>query len=240
MITFGNASIPNGLYHIGLDLDDYQSMFHVGSEVQTQENEIRIDHKVIMIPEESIYTYQYVKQIYSVTNQMILATYELLDFIKEQKQPHLFQHHPYLSTERYQFHKIVAFLFEPTLENARQILGLGMGLTPLGDDVLAGYLFASNAIGQSVSWAEELLLFAKEQTNAISYQELNNVIHHEYHDYHKAILQDFFEDHQTNELKKWVDFGASSGVGMLTGFCYGILEGVKSHERFQDLQEYIL
>lgn len=48
------------------------------------------------------------------------------------------------------------------------LLGRGSGLTPLGDDVLCGWLVVHRAAGRPVRWAEGLLVRARARTTLLS------------------------------------------------------------------------
>lgn len=122
----------------------------------------------------------------------------------------------------------IRFLKFPTSTNAHAILGLGPGLTPLGDDILFGHVLAMNALNIVPAYKTKLIKNLR-QTNRISSQLLIDVLNKNYNSFYQSFIKDFFLLEKLNNLSDIFNFGATSGTGILTGFIFGI-QGVKLYD----------
>lgn len=125
--------------------------------------------------------------------------------------------------------------FESALGLSEQLIGLGHGLTPSGDDFVGGLLFMSrhlSAVYPAERWwgmgdTSRLLEQSKILTSDISRALLNDLAEGESH----ASLHELAEDLLTNSnhfdaakhVRNVTQIGQSSGWDMLTGMLAGLL-----------------
>lgn len=116
---------------------------------------------------------------------------------------------------------ILNFLAIPSQENALRILGLGPGLTPLGDDILLGYLLGSNSVSSDCKFG--MTIFDNlHRTTRISQQMLTDVIHYNYSFMFREFVEDLFLHLRLTNVNQILKFGSTSGPGILTGFLYAV------------------
>lgn len=120
------------------------------------------------------------------------------------------------------------------LAAARQLLGSGSGLTPSGDDFLAGFflynvrraLANGSEDGFVQGLAKEVTLLAFEKTTTISANRLQAVEHGWSEELFLLLIDHFFDKNtplMSGYAEKLIDFGHSSGVDTVMGIYYGIL-----------------
>lgn len=119
----------------------------------------------------------------------------------------------------------------------RELIGLGAGLTPAGDDFVGGVLFAAHHLRQAyaLTWdtqpIDDLLNWARTQTNIISYTILRDhargVSVEPLHDLWYALLARDASDNVAECAARVSRLGSSTGAeilaGALTGL--GLIEG---------------
>lgn len=112
---------------------------------------------------------------------------------------------------------------------ATRLLGFGTGLTPSGDDLVGGMLFARRLLDQHTSrrsaLAERLVAAAGERTHAISaalFADLADGASYAWlHDLVAALAGHASETETADALRALVGVGHSSGWDMLAGFVLG-------------------
>lgn len=169
--------------------------------------------------------------IHLVDDAVIRTLSDLERWIQRQNRPSLLRHDRNDALQRYQFDKIDAFLLAPTWANAKNLVGMGQGLTPIGDDVLLGFLLARQAIGRDVPYVNALLEHTCVHTNRISSQMLEDVANHHYADHFRDMLVGVFETGTIDFAESFLSFGETSGLAILSGFLYGIKERNETHDR---------
>jgi len=119
--------------------------------------------------------------------------------------------------------------------NGRQIIGLGPGLTPSGDDFLAGLITAGVVLSQAwpklkgiaEKMAEMTLREASGQTTAVSMAMLEDARHGEMSEPMKSFLEIVLVSGDMKRipglLEEILSIGASSGEDQLNGLATGIL-----------------
>lgn len=130
-----------------------------------------------------------------------------------------------------QMQQIQLFLEEPSAKHALSILGLGQGLTPLGDDVLFGHIMAMNCFDSEMEYIQEVQSHL-HQTVQISAQLLTDVAQRNYSRMYTEFLDALFHEHSWKHIETILSFGATSGAGILTGFLYGLKKEIRN-ERIQ-------
>ncbi len=129
--------------------------------------------------------------------------------------------------------------FETVLSLSEQLIGLGHGLTPSGDDFVGGLLFMSrhlNAVYPAERWwgkadTSKLLERSKRLTSDISHALLTDLAEGESHASLNALAKDLLTDSNQFDAAKHVrnitQIGQSSGWDMLTGILAGLLPVIR-------------
>ena len=124
---------------------------------------------------------------------------------------------------------------EPVLDVADQLIGLGPGLTPSGDDFIGGLIFTSlhlNAMYPAERWWEggdirDLLARSDSMTTQISHALLTDLAegqsHASLHDLADALMSDGESFDASKHVRQVTKIGHSSGWDMLTGLLAGLL-----------------
>jgi hypothetical protein len=120
-------------------------------------------------------------------------------------------------------------------QKSRDLVGLGQGLTPSGDDFVGGLFFAGRRLqevyGEEVSWdgnaVNDFVVWAANRTNPISHALLSDLALGEgpapLHDlFNAAVSSKDFHAAQMS-LDHLCEIGSTSGWDMLTGFMTGML-----------------
>lgn len=130
--------------------------------------------------------------------------------------------------------------FPHILRTAEDLIGLGEGLTPSGDDFIGGLLFSSYVLqdiysqyeGFTLSDVELFLENSRNQTNLISYTMLKDLATgHAFDTLHRfinAILTDQPLESIDNSGLELVGIGHSTGWDLLTGVWTGMLLSIGS------------
>ncbi|MGC8779404.1 MAG: DUF2877 domain-containing protein [Anaerolineae bacterium] len=115
---------------------------------------------------------------------------------------------------------------------SRPLIGLGAGLTPQGDDLVGGLLFALHHLRQvyALRWdprpVDDLLLWARTQTNIISHTILRDLAAGEgpepLHDLVSALLMHDADGDVAQCVARLAHIGHSTGEAMLAGALTGL------------------
>lgn len=222
IVTLG-YQIGRGKHHVVISEFVEFNDLDVGMPVEIVEDTIKIGEMIFKVLPSAIQTFQ----TYDEKFQMNAMVYETLKTLKAYMIKH--HHHHVFRYEKdnpwmvYQFGEIETFLNSPDYPTARNIMGLGMGLTPLGDDILTGYILGLNTIGKTVPWLEKLTTVAWVKTSRLSAQNLEDTYQRYYPDMYKEMIEDIFINHKIEKAKKVLKLGSTSGAGILTGFMYGLM-----------------
>jgi len=224
LITVGHK-VGHGKHHVVIDqvIDFYAYDINAGSIVSFIDHRIKIEKLEIDVDESSLRVYQPYTTTYRFDQQTLKTIQTLKEMIQSRHHHNVFSYpknDPWLN---YQFEKIDIFLHAPGLPSALSIMGLGMGLTPLGDDVITGFILGQNTVGKSLPWIEKLIEEAKRKTNLLSYQNLQDTYNRYYPDPFIAMIEGLFVEHNIEKATAILKLGATSGAGILSGFIYGLL-----------------
>jgi hypothetical protein len=117
----------------------------------------------------------------------------------------------------------------------RELIGLGPGLTPSGDDFLGGLFFAAHSLKRAYPndfyWGDEvvrnLIEWARTQTNAISHAVLNDLaLGHgpePLHEVVRLLLAGPDLEHPMPAVTRLLGIGHTSGWDVLAGMLTGML-----------------
>lgn len=114
---------------------------------------------------------------------------------------------------------------QKVVANLEKLLGLGVGLTPTGDDVLTGILASYFASHHQLIGLEKLVTITKLKTNMVSEAELSEAFQGRFAQTVQAV---FIAIHSENEemIKKAVNqlrmVGSTSGSDLLAGIIFGL------------------
>jgi hypothetical protein len=224
IVTLGNR-VTQGKHHIVIEdeLDFSQYDLFPGMKIFIKENIMNIGELNFDINKESVLIFEPYRKIYKINTEFIDVTRKLKQMLKEDHNQNLFAYSKNDAILKYQFEKIDVFLNSPGLPSALSILGLGMGLTPLGDDILTGYILGLNSVGKSLPWIPILILEANKKTSRLSAQNLKDTYERYYPKAFIDMLEGLFINHDVNKAKSILNLGATSGAGILTGFIYGLM-----------------
>lgn len=117
---------------------------------------------------------------------------------------------------------------------ARELVGLGPGLTPSGDDLLAGVVGTWWWWQRAGRWRSPLLQrclegvarAAREKTNVFGYQEVSWAARGELPEVALKVVMNVIRGRRTDlrsEVLALTGLGSSSGTDMLTGICFAIM-----------------
>ena len=114
----------------------------------------------------------------------------------------------------------------PSAGSLLELIGLGPGLTPLGDDVILGILLSLNRWKRviapdqdQVEFNQLLLAIAKEKTSTLSYSLFSCAVEGSGDARLLVVLDSFFSGAEPtpNQMRDFLNWGSSSGVGVLAG-----------------------
>ncbi|WP_426244917.1 DUF2877 domain-containing protein [Nocardioides sp. LHG3406-4] len=110
--------------------------------------------------------------------------------------------------------ELTALRLDP--QHLDRVLGHGGGLTPLGDDVICGWLAQHRSLGVATPWADDVVRIARTRTTTLSATLLECAFHGE-------VIPEFaawVAAHETDEPARAAELasvGHSSGAGLLYG-----------------------
>lgn len=125
------------------------------------------------------------------------------------------------------------------IQHAKQLIGLGQGLTPSGDDFLVGLLLAfsmnKNENFRQKEWSELIVKEAKSNTNIISYSALRYAAIGQAREtvglFIEALVSEKKEESIKQTLSKVMEIGSSSGTEMAWGILNGLTLLLKQEEQ---------
>lgn len=124
---------------------------------------------------------------------------------------------------------IERFLKDPSEPNVVHVIGVGPGLTPLGDDVLFGHILAMRALNQLLPY-HHVVKANLHRTIDLSAQMIIDALAGNYSQQLRDFIEGFFITKTLVKTQEILDYGATSGGGIIRGFVYGI-KGVMNNER---------
>ncbi len=119
------------------------------------------------------------------------------------------------------------FFIKPTLESILQILGLGSGSTPIGDDALCGYILSQRFLGQSPKLIHSLVAEHLSQTTPVSQEMLSDVYHGQYSQIFIDWLQQLIHHPRLGIDQPIRGLGGQSGKMILASFYHFTIQSLK-------------
>ncbi|MDR0497975.1 MAG: DUF2877 domain-containing protein [Treponema sp.] len=117
---------------------------------------------------------------------------------------------------------------DPSL--AQNLIGLGQGLTPSGDDMLTGFLAMVNHLSKNMKFVQILHNVVRNslgKTTDLSAQMLENALDWDYHEYVQNCIRDLCEGEKEEvyiSASSLLSIGATSGSDIACGMYFGMLE----------------
>lgn len=129
---------------------------------------------------------------------------------------------------------------ELSFENLKKFIGLGVGLTPSGDDFIVGllatfhyYSFFNNQVKRLFNLFNKY--YFKNKTTCIGFYTITHSIHgrvnHGIYDYLSTIQHNNENNCRQFEI---IDIGSTSGIDMLTGICFGMQYLKNKKEKYDE------
>ena len=113
---------------------------------------------------------------------------------------------------------------------ARDLIGLGLGLTPAGDDILVGFLAAVNHLSENRAYIDTLhsvIADSLDKTTDISARILDNALDRDYHEFIQNCIRDLCEREKEEvyiSTATLINIGATSGSDIACGIYFGIID----------------
>ncbi len=132
-----------------------------------------------------------------------------------------------LTVLQHEFYKKLKNIIEGKT-SINELIGLGIGLTPTGDDFIVGYLSAveANLIEDKLNIVNQISVGEIfDKTTRVSALHLKGALNHKYNeklvDIYKNLKQG--REQYIKYAKKLIKVGNSSGLDMLTGIYWGLI-----------------
>ncbi len=133
--------------------------------------------------------------------------------------------------------KLNQFFIKPTLETILQILGLGSGSTPIGDDALCGYILSQRFLGHSPKLIHSLVADHLSQTTPVSQEMLRDVYHGQYSQIFIDWIQQLIHHPRLDIDQSIRGLGGQSGKMILASFYHFTIQSLKE-ETYEHLFAY--
>jgi hypothetical protein len=123
---------------------------------------------------------------------------------------------------------ISKLLEEPFL--AYNLIGVGMGLTPAGDDMLIGYLAIANHVNKNYDYLNllrKVISDSLHRTVDLSKQALMNALNCDYHEYVQNCIRDLCERGREEiyiSAATLIGIGATSGSDIACGMYFAMID----------------
>jgi len=223
ILTVG-SKIGKGKHHIVIDqaVDFYEGNLIQGTPVNLNESMIHLGDIQLHISKDAIIDFKPYEKIYRHDQYSIQLRNQLKVHVKESQAYRSFINDQSHLLQRLMMDKVDVFMHSPGYPSALSILGLGMGLTPFGDDVLTGFILGLNTLGKHLPWIPDVVKDAIKKTSLLSAQNLSDTLDQLYPDLFVDLIEDFFVHHRFDAVNKVLSLGATSGLGIMLGFIQGI------------------
>jgi hypothetical protein len=113
---------------------------------------------------------------------------------------------------------------------ARNLIGLGQGLTPAGDDMLVGFMAMANHLSGNGTFIRELhsaVSGSLHKTVDLSAQTLANTLNCDYHEYIENCIRDLCENEKESvyiSAASLLSIGATSGSDIACGMYFAMCD----------------
>lgn len=231
LIIFANETVTKRPNLVAVDqITDFQRLdIKIGTIVRVHQNEIEIGNHQFLYKNAYHWKFQELVYIPLTIPKVMKFKEEIIDFLQTQSKLNYYNFKDNIEKQSmvdvYKFTQINRFKDAPNMIHAERLIGLGEGLTPHGDDVLAGYIFAKNLYREDKEFNQHVLKQTRLKSNIISYSMIDQIVHHQYSDDFKQLayaIQNGSNEEQA--IQTLADFGATSGLAILSGVAFGLEE----------------
>ncbi len=241
LITIGSAISMNKHHVLTEEVHFGENNITSASIIKPCNSGFMIDDLFFSVSREAVVCCNPVKTTAILRNEHLIKAKKLLEWLGQQPNTSILNYDKCDFILNYQFIHLYNFIEKESFDTALQIVGLGVGLTPLGDDFLLGYILAKESLGIELAWLPQILTIAKKRTNMISYQSYKDVLDGYYSEQFVDMVNEFYEEKTFNHAKLILNYGATSGAGILTGFIFGLLpKGEVRNECLESIKKHLL
>jgi hypothetical protein len=216
-------------HHIVIDtkIDDFRNHVFEHGKVTIDENKMQIGTIIFNIPKQTIKITKPYVSVFEISIQHQSLIQELIQSIKTNHNYNMWSFDSKDPIAKKTFEKIALFSKNPNVsDNAQELLGLGVGLTPLGDDILCGFILGRQIINKHIPWLSLLMHLSYHKTNQFSHQMIRDTADKYYPMQWIKFIEGFFGEFNTS-ADQMLGIGASSGAAVLTGFIIALQKEVK-------------
>lgn len=228
MITLLTQDLPNAPNTLLVNMDNFNALyFDQDDSLMVSSNDLKLGEELFVMNEE---THLWNDQLPTLKYKDLSSIQERIDrFLCNNSEP-LFdiENKIYEKLDECYRNIIHACLHQQYNELSgyiQQTIGLGLGLTPSGDDRLVGFLlgcFASSAVNESIIDAIQLTINnSQNRTNEISYAMLHSAGQGRFNEWCINLIYAVNQSDDTvldDAIQKVFSIGSRSGGDMLKGF----------------------
>lgn len=203
------------------EVDEFTNWVSEDSKVWLSDNVLRVSSAEFRIDKSSQLLIPPYNKQFQLDKRHSIVLDQLESIIKNERTVTVFSFDKNEIMLAASMQSILNFLEIPSQENALRILGLGPGLTPLGDDILLGYILGLNSVSTDSKFGITII-DNLHRTTRISQQMLTDVIQYNYSFMFREFVEDFFLHFRLTNVNQILKFGSTSGPGIMTGFLYAV------------------
>ena len=244
IFSIHHREVPLNPMSIILDLDrvEFEKLFSNIESLEIKDNKFFINKQIVSFKSEAQQSCDLsaLTQALKVNKEQIQQFYKkLIDFlITLSRQSDYFSAVVGDEIKNYYNNKIRQLLKERKIKNfalnLTDLIGLGKGLTPAGDDIICGFLASLDFIGTELNLKKVRIIkdairnkiLVKNSTNDLSKEFINYALK----GHHSIMISSLYKALAKNQeidtiLEKISNQGFSSGIDFLTGMYIGYLTG---------------
>jgi hypothetical protein len=244
IFSIHHREVPLNPMSIILDLDrvEFEKQFSNIESLEIKDNKIFINKQIVSFKSEAEQSCDLsaLTQALKVNKEQIQQFYKkLIDFlITLSRQSDYFSAVVGDEIKNYYNNKIRQLIKERKIKNfalkLTDLIGLGKGLTPAGDDIICGFLASLDFIGYELNLEKVRIIkdairnkiLVKNSTNDLSKEFINYALK----GHHSIMISSLYKALAKNQeidtiLEKISNQGFSSGIDFLTGMYIGYLTG---------------
>ena len=244
IFSIHHREVPLNPMSIILDLDrvEFEKLFSNIESLEIKDNKFFINKQFVSFKSEAEHSCDLsaLTQTLKVNKEQIQQFYKkLIDFlITLSRQSDYFSAVVGDEIKNYYNNKIRQLIKERKIKNfalnLTDLIGLGKGLTPAGDDIICGFLASLDFIGYELNIEKVRIIkdairnkiLVKNSTNDLSKEFINYALN----GHHSIMISGLYKALAKNQeidtiLEKISNQGFSSGIDFLTGMYIGYLTG---------------
>jgi hypothetical protein len=244
IFSIHHREVPLNPMSIILDLDqkDFDNLVSNIESLEIKDNKFLINKKIVSFKSEAEYSCDLGSLVQSlkITQDQIQEFYrKLFDFlITLSRQSDYFSAIFENEIKNYYNTKIIELIKDRQIKNIAakiaDLIGLGKGLTPAGDDIICGVLASFDFIGSNLNLNKVRIIKDKIRNKILIHNSTNDLsrefIKYALDGHHSIMISRLYQALVKNQeidtiLEKISNQGFSSGIDFLTGMYIGYLIG---------------